>query len=204
MKTMNFGQSALACLSIILPAACARPDGGTTDTVGVRSTPASTIPADSPASRKTPDSSAWVVNERGIDSLRAGMTVAEARSALPSFKMRPGAESTGCDYARVDGVPAGLKIMVEDGRVGRIEVTEGDIATSTGARIGDSENTIKKLYPRQVTVTPHKYTDGHYLVVIPKSPSDSAFRIIFETDGTRVLRYRAGIRPQVEYVEGCA
>jgi hypothetical protein len=132
------------------------------------------------------------------------MTAAEARAALPSFRMPPGAETTGCDYASADGVPAGVTIMVEDGRVGRIEVIKGDVATSTGARIGDSESTVKKLYPQQVNITPHKYTDGHYLTVVPKSPADSAFRIIFETDGVRVLRYRAGILPQVEYVEGCA
>ena len=35
-------------------------------------------------------------------------------------------------------------------------------------------------------------------------PEDSARRLIFETDGQRVVRYRAGITPAVEYVEGCA
>lgn len=29
-------------------------------------------------------------------------------------------------------------------------------------------------------------------------------RIIFKTDGKRVVKYRAGLRPQVEYVEGCS
>jgi hypothetical protein len=47
-------------------------------------------------------------------------------------------------------------------------------------------------------------TDGHYLTVVPTSKADSPYRIIFETDGKRVLNYRAGIRPQVEYVEGCS
>ena len=31
-----------------------------------------------------------------------------------------------------------------------------------------------------------------------------ARRLIFETDGQRVVRYRAGITPAVKYVEGCA
>ena len=34
--------------------------------------------------------------------------------------------------------------------------------------------------------------------------ADSARRLIFETDGQRVVRYRAGVTPAVEYVEGCA
>jgi hypothetical protein len=84
----------------------------------------------------------------------------------------------------------------------RVEVRRGTIATSTGARIGDSEDKIKTLYPGQVSVTPHKYTQGgHYLTVTPPSSTD---RIIFETDGKKVVNYRAGQRPQVEYVEGCS
>jgi hypothetical protein len=53
-------------------------------------------------------------------------------------------------------------------------------------------------------VEPHKYTDGPYLVLHPAAAAGSAYRIVFETDGRRVTRHRAGTRPQVEYVEGCA
>lgn len=60
------------------------------------------------------------------------------------------------------------------------------------------------LYPGQVTVQPHAYTDGHYLVVTPPAAADSSFRIVFETDGQKVLRYRSGLVPAVEYVEGCS
>jgi hypothetical protein len=35
-------------------------------------------------------------------------------------------------------------------------------------------------------------------------PADSMLRIIFETDSGRVVRYRAGRRPPVDYVEGCS
>ena len=106
-------------------------------------------------------------------------------------------------YATADSLPAGVRVMVEQQRVARIDVFEGAVQTAKGARIGDSEERIKRLYPNQVTVSPHKYTDGHYLTVVPTEAADSAYRIVFETDGRRVLRYRAGTRPQVEYVEGC-
>lgn len=88
----------------------------------------------------------------------------------------------------------------------------GHAATGKAARrndgrrsaIGDSEERIKSLYPNRVAVSPHKYTDGHYLTVTPAEKADSAYRIIFETDGKKVVHYRAGVRPQVEYVEGCS
>jgi hypothetical protein len=46
-------------------------------------------------------------------------------------------------------------------------------------------------------------TGGHYLTVVPPSSADATYRIIFETDGKRVVNYSAGLKPQVEYVEGC-
>lgn len=158
--------------------------------------PADTAPAPSP--------SEWVVTPRGIGKLRAGMTIAEARAVLPGFKLRPGADPTGCDYAITGGLPAGVTVMVEQGKVARVDVARTNVPTSVGAGVGDSEERIKTLYPNRVAVSPHKYTDGHYLTVTPAAKADSAYRVIFETDGKKVVHYRAGIRPQVEYVEGCS
>lgn len=185
--------------------ACAESKTRQADTSSVSMVGSSTASA-GPSNVVAPqnDSVNWVVTEYGIGGLRAGMTVKQARAVFPGFEPAAGADSVGCDYATVPELPLGVSVMVEDGVVGRIDVLQGTVPTSAGARIGDTESTIKKLYKGQVTVSPHKYTDGHYLTVVPKSPADSAFRIIFETDGTRVLQYRAGRRPQVEYVEGCA
>jgi len=132
------------------------------------------------------------------------MTVAEAVSVFPGFRVPVRRNRNACMYASADSLPAGVRVMVEKGKVARVEVVEGPVQTATGARIRDTEDRIKRLYPNQVSVSRHKYTDGHYLTVVPAEAADSAYRIIFETDGSRVLRYRAGARPQVEYVEGCS
>jgi hypothetical protein len=52
-------------------------------------------------------------------------------------------------------------------------------------------------------MSPHKYTDGLYYTVRHPDFSDTTHVMIFETDGRVVTRFRAGQRPQVEYVEGC-
>jgi hypothetical protein len=144
----------------------------------------------------------WVVTEHGIGNLRAGMTVAEAKAVVPGFSVPASRDSAACTYGKASSL-AGVNVMVEGGKVVRVEVRRGDVATSTGARIGDSEERIKTLYPG-VSVTPHKYTPaGHYLTAVPASAADGAYRIVFETDGKRVTTYRAGVKPQVEYVEGC-
>ena len=109
-----------------------------------------------------------------------------------------------CGYAASDRLPEGVKVMMEGARVVRLDVVSGDVPTAEGARIGDTEARIQKLYPGRVTVQPHKYTDGHYLTVRPAVASDTTHLIVFETDGRAVLRYRGGQKPQVEYVESCA
>ncbi|MEO8624754.1 MAG: hypothetical protein ABI625_26965 [bacterium] len=132
------------------------------------------------------------------------MTIAEATKALNGALVVPkGADSSACGYVQWRGGPEGIRIMVEAGRIARVEIRSGTLATDEGARIGDTEQRIDSLYAHRVTVTPQKYTKGHYLTVTPQAPSDSAYRIVFETDGSHVTGYRAGTRPAVEYVEGC-
>jgi hypothetical protein len=90
-------------------------------------------------------------------------------------------------------------LMVE-----RVGVDSAGVLTAEGVGIGDPEVRVVELYSGRVSVQPHKYTGptGHYVVVT--SPRDSMYRIIFETDGQKVLRYRAGRRPAVDFVEGCS
>jgi hypothetical protein len=143
----------------------------------------------------------WEITPEGIGSLKAGMSLDEARVVMHNNLVVP-AKLEECGYVTVRDAPAGLAIMVEKDVISRVEVRSGKVATIEGARIGDSEEKIKSLYPGMVAVQPHKYTDGHYLVVTPKDAGEN--RIVFETDGKKVLRFRSGRRPAVEYVEGCS
>lgn len=187
---------------IVSLTACAPARDQPADSVSVAQAAGDDTASDLPTAIN-PDSQ-MVVTPYGIGKLRAGMTVAEAAKVFPGFRVPVRRNRNACMYASADSLPPGVRVMVEQGRVARVEVVEGSVQTAAGARIRDTEDRIKRLYPNQVKVSPHKYTDGHYLTVVPTTSADSAYRIIFETDGSRVLRYRAGTRPQVEYVEGCS
>lgn len=151
-----------------------------------------------------PAAGQWDVTARGIGRINAGMSLDEARILLGDDLIVP-AKLEECDWVRVRNAPPRLLVMVEQGKISRIDVDSGTaIATAAGARIGDTEERIKSLYPGQVTVQPHKYTDGHYLVVTPADAADKDFRIVFETDGNKVTRYRSGKIHSVQYVEGCS
>lgn len=137
----------------------------------------------------------------GMGPIKAGMSMDEARIVMHGEFDIP-ANLGECGFIKPKAGPKGVIIMVEKGEISRVDVTSGTVATVEGVKIGDTEDRIKTLYPGQVEVQPHKYTDGHYLVVTPKGGGNN--RIVFETDGKKVLRYRSGRMPAVQYVEGCS
>lgn len=139
----------------------------------------------------------------GYGKLRIGMSASAARAALGAAWTDSGAgRGDACRHVRIAEAGSTMRAMLVGETVARIEVDSGGVVTDRGARVGDSEERIDSLYRGLVRVEPHKYTDGNYLVVTPDA--DTTRRIVFETDGQRVTRYRAGRTPEVEWVEGCS
>ena len=145
----------------------------------------------------------WAVTPFGIGPVRAGMTITEAGNAANGPLTISGDAQT-CAYGRADKAPEGVTFMVVDSQVARVDVRGASVATAEGARIGTSEAKIDSLYAGRVTKQPHKYTDGHYLIVGSGAAADTTHRIVFETDGKVVTLYRSGRMPEVGWVEGCS
>jgi hypothetical protein len=206
----------LSVVLLVTAAACAvktekNPDStrvdSTTVTTSTTVTPApsqttpSTNPtpprAPAPAPADTPNTTTWTVTAAGLGPLRAGQTIAQANAAVGGGFS---GSTANCTYAVWPKAPAGVAVMLANGRVARVEVRSGSTATAAGARIGDSEARINSLYAGRVTSAPHKYNPGgHYMTVT----GGGANRIVFETDGSSVTNYRAGRSPEVEQVERC-
>jgi len=142
---------------------------------------------------------------RAIGPIRIGMTIEEAEQALQGPLARAEtAEGEDCYYVEPQQGPHGVSFMIIGGRIARIDISEPGITTLSGARVGDSEKHVLSLYPGRLEVTGHTYNEtGHYLTFTPKDPADSNYRLIFETDGNVVTRFRAGRLPEVDLVEGC-
>lgn len=133
------------------------------------------------------------------------MTVVDAAAALGSPAPPMAGADTACSYVHIRNEPAGMRLMVVGGKIARIEIDSSSIATGLGARVGDTEARVHELYGSRLTVQPHKYLpNGHYLIANPIPASDTGFKLVFETDGNRVTKYRAGRMPEVQWVEGCA
>ena len=143
------------------------------------------------------------LTEHGIGPVHVGMTLADVAGATSAGVRLVGTDSTECSYLSWRDGPPGVLIMAEGGRVVRIDVRNPAITTADGIKIGSTEAEVQQRYAGFVEVQPHKYTDGHYLVITPRNPADSTLRIVFETDGQKVKAFRGGLVPQVQYVEGC-
>ncbi|MEG3977987.1 hypothetical protein QT970_25710 [Microcoleus sp. herbarium8] len=150
----------------------------------------------------------------GIGPIRVGMTLDEAsRSAgIQLIKNARGSGSFNedlCSYPQVKAGPKGISFMVAKGRIARVDIDNDRTTTIAGAKIGNTQEQIIKLYPGQIKITPHPYVgsppqNGKYLTFVPKDAADKNYRIIFETSKNRVTRFRSGKLPEVEYIEGCS
>lgn len=143
----------------------------------------------------------------GFGAVRFGMRIAEAEQAL-GVKLHPDnpddVDGNGCRYYHPENAFPGLSFMAADGVIVRLDVYDTKvIATDMGAKIGDSEQHVLGLYKGRVRVEPHHYTgpEGHYVIVTGKN---GKAQLVFETDAGKVVSYRAGREPEVEWVEGCS
>jgi hypothetical protein len=152
----------------------------------------------------------WIVRPDSFGPFQLGSPLAQAQSVLGDSLLNVANEATlnvTCDVMSWPFMPGGTSLLVltDSGQpsVERVDVVKPGVLTAEGAGVGDTEARVLELYRGRVTVQPHKYMGptGHYLVVTVSG--DTLHRIIFETDGQRVTRYRGGRRPGVELVESC-
>lgn len=190
--------SALTLVGVLWCAACGRSDSAVTDSATAPPPPAGTA-------APTADTSTYVyVTDYGIGDLRAGMTYDDAVRVTPGLRRIAGTDSTECSYLEWPAAPPGVLVMFDEGHIARIDVDSAGTRTAAGAQVGDKASRIDSLYQGRVSAMPHKYTDGQYLVVTPPRVADSLYRLVFEVEKGVVTRYRVGLKPQVEYVEGCS
>lgn len=196
---MMKGQCSTMVLVLVVMAGCAAPDREGAEAPGA----AARQPATPRAEGAAVSTTGWTVSPNGIGTIRTEMTLAEAGRQL-GRELTPPVGVGQCTYLpSVAGLDS-VAFMTIDGRIARFDIMSRRVATVEGARVGDTKARIDSLYAGRVEVQPHKYTEGNYLVVRPMEGAHNAHRLIFETDGSRVTRYRAGRLPEVGWVEGCS
>lgn len=145
----------------------------------------------------------------GFGDMKLGSGLDEARAAwggelksLGSGAIEPGA----CHYL----VPKwakdanALAFMMEGGKFVRYDVGNDKETAPGGGKVGMTVDELQKLYHGGLQASPHKYVEGaQYLSMAASGVAPT--RLVFETDAAgKVIRWRVGLPPQADYVEGCS
>ena len=96
---------------------------------------------------------------------------------------------------------SGFALMVVGNIVVRIDVSSPNITVLRGISVGSTERDIFRKQNDRVVVLPHPFMSApaRYVVVQRKA----GIKVVFETNGHTVIRYRIGASPFVDWIEGC-
>ncbi|WP_431869625.1 hypothetical protein [Allosphingosinicella sp.] len=124
-----------------------------------------------------------------------------------------GPEPESCDIFHPARAPEGLRVMVEDGRLTRVSLSNPtEVKTDRGFGPGDTAAAIKAAYGEDVAASPHEYeaAPAEYLTVWTtgagdepyiRSPEARGIRYEIDQSGTVATIHAGG--PSIQYVEGC-
>ena len=193
-----------ACLAVaLLLAACSAPDRPE----AAAPTPAATVAASPTMTTMTtmpPAPPAGMARFDGYGDMRFGMDEAAFATAWGGGLNAGPSSGSNCFYKTPQWVkhPPEFAFMFEHGRFVRYDVGTAKETAPGGGKVGMAEAGIRALYGASLETAPHKYVAGARYLRVAAPQGESA--LVFETDARgRVTRWRVGVAPQVDYVEGC-
>jgi hypothetical protein len=148
-------------------------------------------------------SESWRITTRGYGPIQAGQSSSEAArlmgTRLRTYENRP--LEPECDHLYAEKGYEGISLMVQNGKVTRIEVSNPAVLTLSGIRVGDTTTRLKQVFVNRLRIEQHKYDDtGFYYYVWEQS---ERYGVKFEIAGDKVTEIYAGDR-SIQLVEGCS
>jgi hypothetical protein len=167
--------------------------------------PAQPVP---PATAPSPTPAPGLARFDGYGDMRFGMTEAEARAAWGGDLNgdASGADDDACHYLNPvrENASSYFAFMIEGGKFVRYDVGNDREVAPGGGRRGMDADEIRSLYAGRVEESAHEYVDGGKYLKVAAGDGNPG-KLVFETDAAgKVTGWRAGIEPQVDYVEGCS
>jgi hypothetical protein len=139
----------------------------------------------------------------GYGDMRFGMDEQAFRQAWQGELSGTSRTDGGCYYLAPKWVKSATDtgFMFEQGHFVRYDIGHAKDMAPGGGKVGMSVAQIHALYGEHVQTLPHKYVEGASYLRIAEGLSV----LLFETDAAgKVTRWRVGVPPQIDYVEGCA
>ncbi len=158
----------------------------------------------------TPLTPAARLSYHGLGPFRIGLTAEQIRAAV-THTLVPGPEELRgpCFTLTIETETAsplaGISLTFRDGRLARLDIDTPDWATQSGARVRMPEAKFLPLYPRRLRQEAHPFDDtGRYYFLDARDPAYKGLAILFESDGERITRMRAGLARYLMSSEPCA
>lgn len=127
----------------------------------------------------------------GIDEVFFGMTAdAAAEAASTEWNELPTSSGTCYRVTPASG-PDGVTLWVVDGHVERIDIEHPDLRTPSQLGLGNTSAELQSQLGERLTIEPTG-DGGQTATFTPTDPGDREFRIIFELEDDKVVRYRSG------------
>ncbi|MGQ0679143.1 MAG: hypothetical protein ACT4OM_05720 [Actinomycetota bacterium] len=166
------------------------------------------------------------VGLKNVGPVVVGMTLEQLQEAAGvSLVRQPDYETaiaaTGCAFMSPGTIPgyvpppnsgntSPLAFMIVNNSAGlpelaRIDILAGGFRTNSGIQVGSTEQEVQTAFGNSSPLPPRSFIGPpfRYLTATPRQAADANFRLVFESDGARVVRYRAGRLPEVLNKNGC-
>ncbi len=192
--------------ALLLAAGCgaeeAETDRGGPANAGVAAAPAAEAGQAKVAAPAAPAAEP-VLTAEGYGPLRIGMTLAAVEAAMGADSdpaTDGGPEPESCDQFRPARAPAGLLVMIEEGRLTRISLHDGSkVATDKGLRVGAARAEVRAAYGPELRSEPHEYEspEGEYLTVWTREDRGPDG---FAGPEARGIRYEVGATGRVDVI----
>ena len=143
------------------------------------------------------------VSINGLGPIKIGMTEHQAERA-GQVSLTGNGSGPGCRYIFLNQGSIRADFMLRKSRIVRVDLVRRGVRTTGDVRIGDSEASVRRRFAGRLRIQPTKYIEGGFdLEVRPRSRIERNRRLIFGTDGKKVVYVQAGRLPEVHLVERC-
>ncbi|MEA2138286.1 MAG: hypothetical protein QOG56_1436 [Solirubrobacteraceae bacterium] len=147
--------------------------------------------------------SASRVSVAGLGPIKIGMTERQAERA-GQVSLTGTGSGPDCRYLFLRKGTIQADLMLNHGRIVRVDLVRRGLRTTGDIRIGDSEASVRRRFAGWLRITPAKFVVGGFdLEVRPRNRSERNRRLIFGTNGRKVVAVQAGRLPEVRLVERC-
>ncbi len=143
------------------------------------------------------------VSINGLGPIKIGMTERQAERA-GQVSLTGDGSGPDCRYIYLNQGPTRAEFMLSKSRIVRVDLVRRGVRTTGDVRVGDSESSVRRRFAGRLRIQPTKYIEGGSdLEVRPRDRRERNRRLIFTTDGKKVVYIQAGRLPEVHLVERC-